>query len=351
MDLLDEFVQDNHLSQENILRVVDCYSIYSFYIGSELELRTKYSSPLRDGDNDPSFSLYDSRNDSSIILFKDNMSGKFGNVFTFVKELMSTKKLVTIKDALLQINSDFGLGLGDDEVSAFKPHLIKTAPIIKSVTNIEVTNRVEFTQEFKDYWHALDISNSILDLYYATNPKIIHYIADYHTSIVPRDLTIAYEILGKYKIYHPFAEKKYKFRNNYDTTFVEGAMQLTFKSDFVIITKATKECMWFRQHFDWDSVAGKSETTKISSYFMNKVLFKNYKYVFIWLDGDEAGIKSQAEYLQLYPQLIPIVMEDSIEQKDVTDFYLAGKNLNKQQMVLDYVKQLILNNINGRINN
>jgi len=344
MDLLDEYVQDNFLSHANVLRLVDCYSIYSFYIGAELELRTKYSSPLRKGDNDPSFSIYESRNDDTVIMFKDGATGKFGNVFKFVRYVLGGGEvLVPSKQALLQINSDFGLGLGDEEVGAFKPHLLKPAPIKKLPTNIQVTNRAFPTDEYKKYWDTLDIPKYVQDLYYVTNPKIIHYIAEYHTSIVPKELTIAYEILGKYKIYHPFAEKKYKFRNNYDDNFVEGAMQLKFDKEFAIITKATKEIMWYRAHFDWDTVAGKSENTMITPYFMNSILKPRYKKVFIWLDNDEAGVLAQQKYLDLYPWLVPITMDPAIG-KDVTDAYVVYKKFNREEEIINYTKQLIWQN-------
>lgn len=342
MDLLDEYIHNNLLSKDNILRFVDDYSIYSFYINAELELRTKYSSPLREGDDDPSFSLYESKYENRGIMFKDSASGKFGNVFDFVQDLMSNGILIPMKSVLLQINSDFGIGLGDEEVGEFKPHLVKAPPLKKLATNIQVTNNSIPTQEFKNYWEVLDIDDSTLALYYATNPRIIHYIAEDHRSIVPKELTIAYEILGKYKIYHPNAPKKYKFRNNYEDHFVEGAMQLQFENNFVIITKATKECMWFRQHYNWDTVAGKSETTMVTPYFM-EVLRTRFKTVYIWLDPDKAGMASQLKYMQMYPWLIPIVMHESIEQKDVTDFYTEGKRLGQADKVISYISELIYN--------
>lgn len=340
MDALEEYIKDNGLSKENILKYVDEYSIYSKYIGAELELRTKYSSPLREGDHDPSFSLFESKFESKRLLFKDNSTGTSGGVFKFVRLLMSNGELIPMRDVLLQIDSDFGIGLGGDDVGEFKPHLLKPPPLQKSATNIEITNHDTPTQEFLDYWSMLDIGQATRDKYFCTNPQIVHYIADYHKSVVPRELTIAYEILGKYKIYCPTAERKYKFRNNYDDNFVEGAMQLEFNKPFCIITKATKECMWFREHFGWETVAGKSENTMINPHTM-EVLRSNYQTVYIWLDADEAGIAAQLKYTQMYPWLVPIVMHHSIVQKDVTDMYVAAKPLGRTQDVLNYVNSLI----------
>lgn len=347
MDILTEYVEQNILSKANILKYVDDYSIYSFYIGEELELYTKYSSPLREGDDDPSFSIYYSKYLTDQIWYKDQSSGKFGNVFQFLQEFMEGNP--SLKTVLLQINSDFGLGLADDEVAEFKPYVVKKPPVKKEPVEIQVTRHKQETQNYLDYWGALEVPKEVRDLYYFSDVSVIHYIGDDHITIVAKTLTISYEILGCYKVYQPFAERKYKFRNNYLDTFIEGAMQLKFHKDFAIISKATKECAFFRAHFDWEVVAGKSENTMITPYFMNEVLKKRYKRVFIWLDGDPAGVVAQQRYLDMYPWLEPIVFDECIQQKDPTDFFLRQKERGLRVEALDYLQKLITNKLNGRI--
>lgn len=342
-DLLDDFVAKNILSKASVLKYVDDYSIYSFYIKAELELYTKYSSPLRKGDNDPSFSLYYSKYQPEKIWFKDNATGKNGDVFKFLRYLMGGgEEMVHLKTALLQINSDFGLGLAGEEVKEFKPQLIKTKPLKKDPTKIEVTNYKTYTEEYLTYWENLEIPKAIRDLFYVTNVEVIHYINEVHISITAKALTIAYEILGHYKVYQPFGERKYKFRNNYLDVYVEGALQLSFTSDFVIITKSTKECMWFLAHFNWEAVAGKSENTPINEYFMEEVLRKKYKRVFIWLDNDRAGQEAQERYCTQYPWLIPVVFDSFIKDSDPTDLFLRAKELGQRETALKYIKQLII---------
>jgi hypothetical protein len=343
MDILKQYVEENLVCKKNILKLVDDYSIYSFYIKAELELQTKYSSPLRKGDDDPSFSIYYSKYKKAkdMIMFKDSATGKYGNVFDFVRELMTNGKPITMKSVLLQINSDFGLGLDGAEVGEFKPHLIKSRPLKKHPAQIEITSYKVPTQAFQDYWNLLDISEATLEKYQVKDVKIIHYISEVRKTIAPRELTISYEILGTYKLYQPFADKKNKFRNNYETRFIEGAMQLDFKRNFCIITKSTQECIFFYEHFSWECVAGKSENTMLGPRFMNNILKKKYKQVFIWLDPDEAGVKAQDKYIEMYPWLIPIKFHDYIVEKDPTDLYRAGKRDGKEMMVLQYLKKLI----------
>jgi hypothetical protein len=339
MDELQQYVNDNLLSRKNILSVIDDYSIYSYYIGEELELRTKYSSPLRHGDSDPSFSLFYSKYFDDVIMYKDSAKNEFGNVFDFVESFLR----VNTRECLLQINSDFGLGFDGDDVGNFKPHLVKSKPVKKHPTIITINKHQTPTKEFKEYWKFLEISSITLNKFFARNVRVIHYKNDDGcTTIVPRELTISYEILGTYKIYHPNGDKKFKFRNNFLDNYVEGAMQLSFESDFCIITKSTKECMFLWEHFKWEAVAGKSETTQIPEYFMNEVLKKNYKKVFIWLDNDDAGKEAQAKYLIRYPWLVPIVFDDYIKCSDPTDLFIHAKKLHQKEVALDYLKQLLI---------
>lgn len=335
MDEIEKYVAYNLLSKKSILNSIDDYSIYSYYIGEELELRTKYSSPLRHGDNDPSFSLYYSKYKDDVILFKDSALNKFGHVFDFLEEYLK----ITSREVLLQINSDFGLGLDGDDVGEFKPHLVKSKPVKKHPTKIEI-NKQKPTKEFLAYWNELEISQTTRNKFYCRCVRVMYFKSDYVTTIIPKILTISYEILGTYKIYQPFADKKFKFRNNYLDTYIEGALQLSFTTDFCIITKSTKEIMFMFEHFGWEAVAGKSETTMISAHFMS-VLKSKYKKVFVWLDNDEAGRTAQAKYLELYSWLIPIEFDSYIPDSDPTDLFIRSKKMGKRTMALNYIKQLI----------
>ena len=347
MDLIEQFVDDNLVSKKNILKYIDDYSIYCFYIGAELELKTKYSSPIRKGDDDPSFSMYYSKykKAENKILFKDSAVGIYGDVFKFVGALMSNGKPVSGREVLLQINSDLHLGLDGEDVGDFVPHLIKARPVRKPPTIIKITKHDYPTQEYLDYWNTLDIPLRTLARFYVSNPKIVHYISDQHKAMLMRTLTISYEILGKYKIYCPMENKKFKFRNSFPSHFVEGALQLEFKRNFAIITKSMKECIFFYEHFGWESVAGTSENTMIPVHFMNNILKKKYKKVFLWLDPDAPGKIAQERYMEMYPWLIPITFHDYIEEKDPTDLYLAGKRDGKELMVLQYLKKLIFKHL------
>lgn len=327
------------LTTENILRYIDDYSMYSYYIGKELELNARYSSPLRTTDENPSFTLFKGGRDSKIY-FKDHARDYKGDIFQFVRLLMTgcEPKKVSFIDVLKQIDTDFNLGLyTENGINKLVPKRVVSIPQ-KERYSIQITSKRINSKSFLDFWKQYDISIDTLKQYNCKEVSIIHYkskVDSYRFQVYPKTLCIAYQIGGRYKLYFPHEDKKKKFQNDFPENWIEGFLQLKYNKDFVIITKSMKETMFFREHFDWDTVAGKSENTKIPPHLM-KQLFDRYKKVYIWLDNDEAGIKAQASYIEKYPGLIPIVYQ--VEQKDPTDRYI----ITNKQKCLNEITQLIL---------
>jgi len=322
MDKYERYVQENVLVRENILKHIDDYSIYSYYIGEELEIGVKYSSPLRDGDVDPSFALYFSKKYEDTIMFKDHALGVYGSVFKFVMLIYN----ITYTQALSIINRDFSLGLnGEEPPNEVNRVVMKKKRPKREDIKIEITSQ-EYTEEFLDFFSSFGIGLEVIKYYQAKCVKAIHFVKTSGTSIVfVKELTIAYLTHVYYKIYSPFADRYFKFRNDLPYGYVEGAFQLKYEKDYVIITKSTKECMFFRQHWDDDAVAATSESVIISEYFIENVLKPNYKTIFIWLDNDAAGIRSTQKYIEKYPFIVPIYASE-MAYKDPTDNYLYSEN-------------------------
>ena len=332
---------DRILEQDTILDRVDAYSIYSFYIGKELELGAAYVSPLRDDDVVPSFAMYIYKGQ---IFFKDHALGMSGTVFKFVKELF---RYDTMKDAMSRINVDFELELlgGNPDITKLgnKPKLVNGYKIKDPLKAIKVRSKSQICKSFADFWFKYGIEQVILDLYGVTQIDTIQYIYTKSTlTLYPIILTIAYPIYDKYKIYTPDGEKAKKFLNNYPINYIEGYLQLKYANNFLVITKAMKEIMFFRQHFDWDTIAGKSENTMIKRHMMLKLLSK-YKYIFILLDNDTAGIRAMKAYMEEYPFLIPVYYEG--REKDPTDSYNVADD---KEQVLTEIKNLIYERTNKR---
>jgi len=321
-DILDKFVNETSLTVENVRKLVDDYSLISHYLGEELELFTKYSSPLREGDENPSFSIfygYDGL-DKTRLYFKDQIGIAKGDIYTFLKIYLGANSMYEL---LEQINFDLNLGLNCEYSNKnLVPTIIKKIPTIKERPKLNFVSQ-DYTKRFLDYWESkYEISSRTLKYYEVKDVRDIHYVYSNKTNIViPRTLAIGYPI-GKYnKLYMPFETKEFKFRNDYPQNYVEGHIQIDWnRNDLLVISKSSKENIFFRHHWDIQSVAGKSETTLIPDHIMKKYL-GHFKRVVLWLDPDEAGIRSSIKYKELYPNLEVVNFVDSIKEKDPTDIF------------------------------
>ena len=335
MCILDDYRLEHCLSIDSIKHSVDDYSIYSHYVGEELELGRVYSSPLRNVDEHPSFSLFET--ETGDILFKDHGTGVKGNVFRFVQYLMSEDKdnLISFRDVLSQINLDFDLGL-DGTPKTFKPNAkIVAKRIRKEIPKIEIVSK-HYSKRFLDYFLRYGITQKTLQQYGVFDVSALKYRYKLRTSVhYPKDLCIAYRIGKYYKIYRPFADRSDKFRSDLPRNYVEGFLQLKGVPPYVIITKSLKDVIFLREHLGIDAVAGKSENTMIPDFLMQK-LFDTYDKVFIWLDRDSGGKAATENYLLRYPELTPVNFPDWIKEKDITDRYIAVK-----EQVVDEIRQLL----------
>lgn len=322
MDLLGEFIEENSISVKNVRELIDDYSLISHYIGAELELNTCYSSPLREKDVTPSFSLfypYGKIASTNKLYFKDHVLGS-GDVYDFLCKYFDQG----LQTVLEQINFDLELNLGTEKDPGLVKSVIKAKPLIKERPKIEVVSTSP-SEAFLAYWERLKISKRIRDLYFVKCLGSFHFKYSNKTVIkTPRDLCISYSIGNRHKIYRPKApNKKDKFRTDYPPSYVEGHLQLDWgRNDFLLITKATKECMFFREHFNIQAVAGKSESTEINPYFIEMYL-EHFKRVAVWLDPDEAGRKMMAVYTGKYHAIEELGMPSYIKQKDPTDLFDA----------------------------
>lgn len=330
---LEELLDDYIIDEDKVLSLVDEYSIFCHYIGKNLELGSKYSSPLRKGDSDPSFALYQSAKYGTIS-FRDAATGTTGNVFRFVKLLHN---LNTLEEACKLINTDMGLGLLGEEFKASRK-IVASTPECKGKCKIQVYKR-QYSKEFLEYWYRKYlVTPEMLQYYRVLDVEYAYYTYKnfkYNKSIKCKQLTIGYPIGEYYKLYTPFA-KEFKFVNDYPSTYVEGYLQLDWgRDDVLVITKATKECIVFRQHWNIQAIAGRSETSMIPRHIMVKVL-SHFKRVILWLDQDKAGIQSMKKYVEMYPTLVPILLPSNVLQKDLTDI-LEVHGLDKTtNLLLNY---------------
>ena len=323
---------DQILEEENILKIYDDYSIFSYYLGFEPEFNKAYHSPLRNDDDIPSFSIW--KSSSGKILFKDFATGQKGDVFKFVSTLYG---YTSILDTLSKINVDLDLGLiGGKEMPINGRKIAKIKqPKQRKLINIEILSKIPPDKRFILFWEQYGIKDEVLKMYNVTQVDTLKLTYDTKiTPIYPKRLTIAYRIGKQYQIYSPKEDNKPKqFINNFSEDIMFGEQQIK-NPKFIIITKSFKEIMFFRQHFNWNTVSPRSESTMLSRRQMLRLL-KFGVPIYVWFDNDIAGIKFQNEYVKEYPFLKPIRYK--AEYKDPTDNY----RFRDKQKVLTEIKNLI----------
>ena len=302
MNILEEYEASNPLSESVLLEDIDEYEIYKFYLGFYPELRTGYNSPLRKGDESPSFSLFTNLSGPCEYRWKDSgyKGGLHGDIFKLVKIMFNLSSNVqAIKKIRQDINKeDYGITSGKI--------ILMDRPIDKGQTIITVKSK-EWTEEGLKFWTSYGITKATLDYFNVTEVKWFQMNA---TQIFPRELCFAYREMSKYQIYQPY-NPDYKFRNNYDDKIVMGFHQLKYKQDTLIITKSKKDVMALYEA-GFESCAARSENTIIPTPFLNYFDTK-YSRKIVLFDNDMKGSEDIYWDKKIY---IPI----STGCKDFSDF-------------------------------
>ena len=94
--------------------------------------------------------------------------------------------------------------------------------------------------------------------------------------------------LPTYKIYQPFSEN-YKWLNNHDRSVWDLWSKLPETGDNIIITSSRKDALTIWANTGIPCIAIQGEGYTISDTAISE-LKKRYKYIYILLDNDEAGI-------------------------------------------------------------
>lgn len=155
-------------------------------------------------------------------------------------------------------------------------------------------------EEFKDYeieyWNQFNINLNILKKYEVypvdwvfKNESILYSASKYNPVFA------YYENNKLFKIYNPLGNKFYKWRTI--KALLEGYSKLEYKSNVLFITSSLKDVMCLSS-LNYDSFALPSENSYKILLPIIKDLFKDYEYIFLYLNNDDTG-KSYSKYLTL----------------------------------------------------
>jgi len=319
--------------KNQILNLVDEYTLYCYYLNDEVYINQVILSPLRDPakdspDTKPSFVLYEGR-DNKLRYYDYGIGNKGGDIFDLVQTLYGLK---TLQEVCNKISADFGLGyagLVNSNNNTTKKDFLAPAErkakpklIIKDVVALK-----SFTITGKNYWDEYHITPEILEEY---NVKQISSIITDRSIFTLKSLAFSYRIGDKFKIYQPFEEDN-RFVNNYPSNYVEGLMQLHTKNypgEVLIITKSTKDVMVLRL-LGYASIAPKAENILITPEILTMLKTK-YNKILILFDDDKAGHRGADKY-----EFNKIWIPAETNCKDISDFIKANGPQAAFDLMLD----------------
>lgn len=279
------------LSVENVLKKVDPYEIYRYYLGQDFKLGRAVPSPFRD-DSSPSFSI-DNLNIGLHHMDYGDMRWR-GSCIDFVMQLYS----LDLRGALERINQDFGLGIG----SSGKYH-IRKAPVIKVPKMedkrpplIQVITR-SLTREELQYWELHHQGLSDLKAEHIHAPKTIYR----NRLLLPQSKYMTFCIyfpeVQAWKLYRPHAPKRgkdtpcqdWKWDTSVPYNYVEGLSSLRAGEDVYLI-KSKKDKMVLKKALDISNICVTSSENPacLSEEALKTIDEKALRKIAIW-DNDEAG--------------------------------------------------------------
>jgi hypothetical protein len=276
------------VTKEKLLQTFSQEAIMEFYFGQTIKINKRYQSIFRN-DKSPDCVFYYNCGE---LKFHDFALRKTYNIYEVASEIKGGK--ISWAD----IYEDLSGSIIDYSKKEY-PHLTKFKNQEENDTVIKV-QPIPFSDTDLRFFNQFNISKEILTrfkVFRADKVWINHKLRYLNNDLDP---CYVYTENSRHKIYRPKQTKKNKFRNNYDSSVVEGLDVLKDRGSLVIITKALKDVMTFAS-IGIDAVALRSENTPIEQSTVIE-LISRFDKVVIWLDSDETGIensKREAEKHQL----------------------------------------------------
>ncbi len=285
----------------------------------------KLSSPLREDDDRPSFSMQEK---DGVVFWKDFGTGESGNAITLMSKLWN----VDYQEALLKIKLDTEYKI--PRVSLIRRYNGQIHLVSSSTIQVKVREWKDYDQEF---WQSFGIPQefaswcNVHPISHAFFTKEID--GKKNTLTVPMD-KYAYAYFewkdGKQsiKLYQPYSQTM-KWLSKHDAS-VWDLWKQAFKwadkknNETVIITSSRKDamCLWYNLGVPAMSLQGEGYIPKPQ--VMQQVLDK-FKNVYLWYDNDfkhkddNPGQDNAKKLLELYPRLKNICIPTVFQCKDPSD--------------------------------
>jgi hypothetical protein len=306
-------IKEGWVTKENILKHVNEYDIYAYYIGP-FNINTPMYSPLRE-DNNPSFSLFIASDKT--LVFNDFKTGG-GNCIKFVMLMEGCDYF----SALNILNTRYNLGYRPVKTS----NLVSKYTHAPKITNTKISPKKEvwisikvrdWLQHDKEYWYGqYEITGNTLS-YFNVYPISKFWLNSY--GINANKYAYAYRFdTNVYKIYQPYLTvKEGKWYSNIkNSELYQGADQLPEEGKILFITSSLKDVMVLYEA-GYSAIAPHTEHQILS-----EGLFSHYNQkwdlVTVLYDNDEAGMLHANKMVKKYG-IKSLILPES-DTKDPSDF-------------------------------
>jgi len=304
---------EDHLSKEKILDKIREIDIFSYYCSSFKGFGQKFCSELRK----------DARPSASIIQWHDRLLYKdFGHpdhtfdCFSYVMQLFNCE----FYSALRIIDNDFGLNLAShktemDFTRGYLGYRSNMKLVPKKVVVIKKKSR-PWMKKDADFWSKYLISKKTL-IKFAVSPISHYWINESRFSC---NLSYAYKLGNKYKIYSPYDEVKWM--SNTNAKQIQGYDQLPKEADLCIITSSLKDVMClFEQGIP--AIAMQSEMYMPKRETIEEIK-ERFKKVAVLYDNDFTNLNNPGQTMAAKIcseyRLNNIYIPEDYQVKDVSDY-------------------------------
>lgn len=303
-------VKEELITTHNILKHIDEYDIYAYYLGA-FNVDSIFSSPFRKDDN-ASFGIF--IGDKGNLVYNDYKLGG-GNVWTFVGYMENCDFF----QVLGILNTRYNLGYRTGNRHKRNSKFNKT-PIIynKTITPkqeiwIDIKLR-EWELYDKEYWSQFEISYSTLEFY---NVFPISRFWLNNTVYNVDQYAYAYYFEDRvFKIYQPYLITGKWFTNIKNKEIYQGVNQLPDSGEILFITSSLKDIMVLYE-CGFSAIAPHSEQQMLS-----EALFMHYSskwdLMIVLYDNDDTGILRSDKMVEKYG-IKSIILPES-DTKDPSDF-------------------------------
>ena len=305
---------EDHLSKDMILSRIREIDIFSYYCPSFKELGVKFCSELRD-DKSPSVSIIIWQNR---LLYKD--FGHPEHTFDCFSYIMK-KYNCSFYDALRVVDNDFGLNL-----SSFKETIgfSMGVPAVRTTKKVEQKRvviirkrRRKWMRKDQEFWSQFFITKTTL-IKFAVCPITHYWINENRFSC---DLSYAYKIGKKYKIYSPYEDTKWI--SNTTRRHVQGYVQLPDRHNICVVTSSLKDVMSLYE-LGIPAIALQSEMQMPDKALVHE-LQERFGVIALFYDNDFNNVNNPGQtmankIIREFPNFVNIVLPEQYGVKDLSDY-------------------------------